>query len=157
MIKVSRGYTLIEILIALSITALIFGLGYVGYRDFSRRQLVNSAAQTLVGDLRLAQEQSIAGKKPTGCVVLDGYKVFVDVAAKEYTISANCSDQDYLVKTVSISPQIVLTAPTTNPIIFRPIGLGTNIPMNTSVTIVLSHPGINYSNSVTIGSGGDIQ
>lgn len=156
MIK-AKGYTLIEILIALSITALIFGLGYLGYRDFARRQLVNSAAQTLVGDLRLAQEQANAGKKVEGCVVLDGYKFFINAPAKEYQISASCSDQDYLIKTVSISSQITVTAPTTNPIIFRPIGLGTNIPMNTSVTIVLAQPGINYSVPVTIGSGGDIQ
>lgn len=151
---INKGYTLIEILIALSITALVFGLGYVGYRDFSRRQLVNATAQTLVADLRLAQEQALSGQKVGSCVVLDGYKF--DLSANAYTVSAACSDTDYLIKTVMIPSQIKVTPPTTNPIIFKVLGQGTNLPDGTTVSIIIAEPTINYSITTTVGSGGDI-
>ena len=36
--KHNAAYTLIEILVALTIVGLIFGIGYVNFRDFARRQ-----------------------------------------------------------------------------------------------------------------------
>ena len=53
--KIRNGYTLIEILVALTIIGLLFSFGYVSFRDYSRRQAVSDAVKTMQGDLRLAE------------------------------------------------------------------------------------------------------
>lgn len=153
-----NGYTLIELLAVLAITGFVFTLGYGGFRLYAQRQQTTSLARSINADLRLAEEQAIAGKKPSGCVTtLQGYKFVVDGTNSTYTVLASCFGGDIVVKTVSIPKGFTLTPPSTNPIIFKPIALGTNIPEGTSVTIKVTNSSINYSQSVVIGSGGDIQ
>ena len=88
MAKKYAGYTLIEILVSLPIVGLIFGIGYVNFRDFSRRQALAGVARMVKGDLRLAQEQALAGKKPTHAFCnpsnqLDGFNFRV-VSSQSY-------------------------------------------------------------------------
>ncbi|KKR39915.1 MAG: Pilin assembly protein [Candidatus Woesebacteria bacterium GW2011_GWB1_40_101] len=59
-----RGYTLIELLVAITILGIIFGAGYISFRDFSRRQALTAAVRTVSGDVRLTQEMALSGKKP---------------------------------------------------------------------------------------------
>lgn len=60
----ARGYTLIEILIALTIMSLVFGIGFSGFRDYSRRQTLESLARQVRGDISIAKERALAGTKP---------------------------------------------------------------------------------------------
>src|SRR3972149_10727847 len=86
------GYTLIEILVALTIMVLLFLTGFASYRAFSRRQELVSAVRQVQGDLRQAQENAIASKKPAGCGALDaldGYR-FVVIPANSYEIRWDC-------------------------------------------------------------------
>lgn len=153
-----NGYTLIELLAVLAITGFVFTLGYGGFRLYSQRQQTTALARSINADLRLAKEQALAGKKPAGCVTtLEGYKFLVDSANNKYTVSASCMAGDIQVKSESIPQGYTLESPSTNPIIFKPIGLGTNIPEGTNVTIKVTNTSINYSQSVVIGSGGDIE
>ncbi|MFC1727228.1 Tfp pilus assembly protein FimT/FimU [Patescibacteria group bacterium] len=57
------GFTLVEMLISISIMGLIFGVGLARYRDFDRRQIVRQAAQELKTNLRLVQKKAISGEK----------------------------------------------------------------------------------------------
>lgn len=153
-----NGYTLIEILAVLAITGFIFTLGYSGFRVYAQRQQTTSIVRGINADLRLAQEQAIAGKKPAGCSgLLNGYKFFVDGVNMKYSVSATCVGGDVSIKSVSLPTGFSISSPSTNPIIFKPIGQGTNIPDGTQLTITVTNISINYASSVTLGSGGDIQ
>ena len=44
------GYTLIEILVTLSIVGIIFAAGYANFREYARRQAVVSGARQVQGD-----------------------------------------------------------------------------------------------------------
>jgi len=57
-----RGFTLVEILVATSILAIIFGIGLARYQAFNRRQVLNQAVLTLQSDLRLAQSLAFSGQ-----------------------------------------------------------------------------------------------
>ena len=61
----NSAYTLIEILVGLTIVGLLFGFGFVSFRDFSRRQTLAGSAKKVQGDLRLTQESALSGKKPS--------------------------------------------------------------------------------------------
>ncbi len=159
--KSMKGYTLIEILVALSIIGILFGFGYISFRDFSRRQALAGAAKSLQGDLRLTQEQALAGQKPDDPFcnspnLLDSYGLEV-ISSSEYKIEIFCTGGSFETKDVLMPSDITISTPSVNPIKFKAIGQGTNIPANSSVDVILTQKGTNSQVTVTIGSGGQIQ
>ena len=155
--KVAVGYTLIEILVALTIIGLIFSFGYVSFRDFSRRQAVIGVAKTIQGDLRLTQGNAMTGQKPTGCnTTLDTFS-FRIVSPSSYTIEANCGGTAVSVKDVSLPTGITVSTPSPNPLKFKILGQGTNIPQGGSAVLTLTQTATNNTTTVTVTSGGEIK
>lgn len=64
----SRGFTLIEIMITISIFALTLGFGIPRYLEFNTSQTLRSAGETFKNNLRDIQGKALAGDKPA-----DGY------------------------------------------------------------------------------------
>ena len=154
------GYTLIELLVGLTIIGILFGVGFAGFRDFSRRQSLSSLTKKVMGDLRLTQATVGSGKKPddSSCNtpnILTGYSVFFDDS--NYTISAICSGGDVVTKTVDISSDITITPPQPNPIIFSALGNGTNIVSGQNATITFTQNATESTSVITIGDAGDIK
>lgn len=149
------GYTLIEILVGLTIIGMLFGIGFVSFRDFSRRQEIAGFAKSMMGDMRLAQGMSLAGQKPTGCTTLDNYS-FKVIGPTQYQIYADCVSTTYITKTVTVPADLTLTTPSVNPIKFKVLGNGTNIPGGTSVTVVFSQAGTTNKFTITVGYIGEI-
>lgn len=156
-----KGYTLIELLVTLSIVGLLFGFSYSSFRDFSRRQALSGSSKKIQGDLRLAQQQSLSGKKPSGVKcdspsLLQSFSFNV-YSSNAYKIEANCSGGDILVKDVLLPTGIQIQAPSINPIKFKVLGQGTNIAVGTSVDITVSQTGTNNQSIVTVSSAGEIK
>jgi prepilin-type N-terminal cleavage/methylation domain-containing protein len=154
-----KGYTLIEILITLTIIGLIFGFGYVSFREFSQRQALTGIARSIKGDLRLAQELALAGKKPTGANcntpnILNGY-YFRRNSNTNYTIEANCSGGIMQVKSVNMPADITLTSLSLNPLLFKILGEGTNI--TGSATVTLTQVSTGKTRIITVTQGGEIK
>lgn len=162
--KKSSGYTLIEILVALTIVGLLFGFGFVNFRDFSRRQIVIGTADKIRGDLRLAQADANSGQKPEGVEcdspsVLDSIGLNV-VAENEYTIEAHCAGAapaTVEIKNVVLSSDISISTPNPNPINFKVLGQGTNIPAAGSAVITITQEGTTNTTTITVTGGGKIQ
>jgi prepilin-type N-terminal cleavage/methylation domain-containing protein len=156
------GFTLIELLVVISVMVLIFGLGYANFRGFRRRQMVESAARQIRGDLRLAQEQALAGAKPaTDCPTLNGYNFYPRLAERRYEIVPNCEGGfPAPIKSVELPEDIAINInsrcyamPSSVPwflcwwigcppiscelILFKVLGQGTNIPVGSTVTITV--------------------
>lgn len=155
--KKNSGYTLVEVLVGLSIIGMLFGLGFVSFRDFSRRQEISGFAKSMMGDLRLAQGMALAGQKPsTGtCNTLDDYS-FKIISSSQYQISADCDGTPVVSKTVTLPIDLTVAFPSVNPIKFKVLGSGTNIPDGTSVPIVFSQLGTSNKFTITVGSIGEI-
>lgn len=159
-LKTNSAYTFIEILVALTIVSLLFGIGYVSFRDFSRRQALNGTARSIVGDLRLAQEQAISGRKPSDLFCnppnyLDGYNFRV-VSAQNYVLEASCSGGNVQTKSVTIASDISLSVPSPNPILFKSVAQGTNIS-GASATVTLTQAGTANTRAITISAAGEIK
>lgn len=103
--KQSSGFTLIEILVSISILAILFSFGVTTYIDFNRRQLVAQTAKNIAEDLRLTQSYAENNQKPTGCDTLQSYSLDFNLAQRTYTINAHCS-ADYLVKPTVQLPSV---------------------------------------------------
>lgn len=82
------GFTIIELLVAMSITLLLAGGVVAAFNNFNDNQRVQQGAITLKSNLRFAQNKAISGEKPTGCGTLTGYTV--TFAATSYAMQAVC-------------------------------------------------------------------
>lgn len=148
-----RGYTLIELLVTITIIGLMFGFGFVNFRDYSRRQHLAGVATKLKADLRLAQEKALSGEMPDGCINLSTYSV--EISAGSYEVLANCADE-VSVKTVDFPTGISASA-TLGTISFKVLGHGTNIPAGSEAKVTLAQADGGLTMMVTVTSGGEIK
>ncbi|KKW14527.1 MAG: hypothetical protein UY55_C0007G0003 [Candidatus Jorgensenbacteria bacterium GW2011_GWB1_50_10] len=158
--KLTSGYTFIEILVALTIVSLIFGIGYVSFRDFSRRQALQGVVRSIRGDLRLAQEEAISGQKPLDIFcnspnTLSGY-YFDLITPNNYRLVAQCSGGNVTSKDVTVAADISI-AVSQDPIVFKVLGQGTNVPQATPAVITLTQAGTANTAIITITSTGEIK
>lgn len=157
--KLSKsGYTLIEILVGMTIIGLIFSIGYASYRDFARRQALEGSARRLEADLRLAQEQALTGKKPSSVAcsgegALNGYDFYVN-SATSYMIQANCVGGLVDIKTVQMAEEIIL-ASSPSRFTFKVLGKGTDLTTPADVTLTQSATGDTYI--INVSSEGEIK
>lgn len=153
-----RGFTLIEILVAISLLVILGGAGLVGYRQAARRQAVDGAAEKVVGALRQAQANAASGVKDTvacGSRQLTGWRV--TFAANSYTIEGVCGAVTFGSKSEGYSREVVgigvTPLPSANPMLFKVLNQGTNIPVSTNVTVA----GYGLTKVITVTASGDIK
>lgn len=133
----SRGYTLIELMVALTIAALLFLVGYSSYREFVRRQALDNTYKELKSDLKLTQQLALSGEKPSSCTgSLFGYEVAF--AQDSYTVSASCGGM-VQVRTRLLSGGITLSG--ANTILYKIIGEGTTLTGDISITLTQASTG----------------
>jgi len=141
------GFSLIELLVVVTITGILFGVGVAKYTDFNRSQILEQAAQELKNNLRLAQTKAASGEKPVGCTGgLDGYQVSFSLP-RTYQIQAKCGGS--LVGTPNIFnlPSVLEFSSLPSPILFKVLAQGTDL--NNDLTISLSAFGKTKTVSVT--------
>lgn len=157
--KTATGYTLIELLIVITIGIIVFSVGIASYREFSRRQALTGLSKQLIADLRLAQQQALTGQKPTGvaCAKLVGYQ-FTRISTTNYRLYARCDNSNVFVnheiKSVDLIAGTTLTATNSN-ILFKVLGQGTDL--TASNNLVLSNTTSGSSITIIVGTGGSIQ
>jgi len=92
--KFASGFSLIELLVTISIMGILIAIVVVSYVEFNRRQIVLQSTRKIVQDLRLAQSLASNNQKPEAddcsCQTLDGYTFSIDHGTGNYTIFANC-------------------------------------------------------------------
>lgn len=169
------GYTLIELLTVISIMAILFSIGAANYREYARRRELINTALMVKGDLRLAQQYALSGKKPsvpvgntclTAGSLLEYYIFERNAAGDGYDIRAKCSTDatpvtlktvDLSVKGISIST-FSNTKPPQRKLFFYPRGKGVgnfNAGASTSI-MTLTKSGATGVN-IEVTSGGEIK
>lgn len=74
------GFTFIELIVVVSIIAILSGAGITTFLNLRDRRAVNSDARLVEQMLRQAQRQALAGEKPSECegYTLTAYQVRID-------------------------------------------------------------------------------
>lgn len=98
----NSGFTLIEMMIVISIFVIMSTGAVINYRAFNQRQQALQSAKNLQEAFRLAQKKARVGDKPTGCQTLNGYLVTGTTSSTTITITADCTNQDYQVSTAQL-------------------------------------------------------
>lgn len=153
----SRGYTLIELLIVMAIMGILFTVGYLSFQDYSRRQSLIAAGRGIRVDIKAAVESAVAGNKPSTCSnVLNAYQFWV-TSTTTYEIDARCSLGNVVIKQVTIPAGLTISTPNTNPVIFKVLAQGTNIPTGSTISIQIKQTLTGYTDTITIGENGNVQ
>lgn len=166
-LNIRQGYTLIELLVGLTIIGILFAFGYVNFRDFSRRQAVAGIAKQIEGDLRLAQQQALSGLVPDDAKcrapnnLLNGinFRVVTSGFGGTYAVEADCSGgivSDPAIKSVTL-PDAISISSTLNPIRFNVLGNGNNIQGGQNAVITILQQGTGNQKLITVTSGGEIK
>lgn len=174
-----RGFTIIELLIAVAISGLLMVGAISKFNNFNENQKVKVAAQKVRNDLRLVQSRAASGLKPTlssgeTCTVFDGYNVDF-VTAPPIGVQGWCDDGSGCVNakktgtttTFALPLNITMTLSSTTPvptqIIFRALSRG--ITLTTScyspipdLTITFNSPTATNKDfyKIVLYSSGDI-
>ena len=106
-----RGFTLIELMVVITISALLVGGGLAAYTNFNERQVMLAAGQALYNDLRFTQGKATASEKPEACGagqpqegVLERYEL-VFTSGNEYEINAWCGGQQVQLNLIRTLPK----------------------------------------------------
>lgn len=152
-----KGFTLIEVIISISISLLVVGAVIVNYNGYNDTQTLKQTGLTLKNNLRFAQVKALTGEKPSAnCTKLSGYQV--TFAAGGYSIQATCEPEGLTGDITAVTfPTITSTnslqfSPVPSPIIFYVVSRGTNL--NTAVSLRLAGFGKAYA--IQVSPGGDM-
>lgn len=89
--KKPAGFTLIEILVTVVISGILFGGGIAAFRGIGDKQAVKQNGATFLSNLRSFQQKALASEKPANCGVnrLEGFRVHY-VNDSSYSVKAVC-------------------------------------------------------------------
>lgn len=156
-LKIKPAFSLIELLVVITIFMIVASLLSASYVTFERNQRLKNAALALKSDIRLAQNNALSGDKGPGGLcpatsTLIGWYVTVALNASSYSITGDCkgaSETAFGTKTVSLPKGVTITALTYSgspvdpvKILFRPLSY------NASFHSGLAPPFTNISGSL---------
>lgn len=156
-----KGFTLIELLIVAAVTGVILSVGLTGYNRIQRRQIFKSTMDSLIQDLRLAQDKALSGEKIDQCAEDQPlYGFYFNSSDKFYSILASCHDendelQSFAVKEVTF-PDGIQKESGPDSILFKVLNQG--IDLNGGGSLELSFSGFDdsYSKTIYISQVGEI-
>jgi prepilin-type N-terminal cleavage/methylation domain-containing protein len=88
-----KGFTLVELMVVISIAAVLGALGLAGFASYNKIQLLQTSSNEVVTMLNLAKSRAQSQIKPSDCVGdLVGYGVKITSLSK-YTLFIRCSEE----------------------------------------------------------------
>src|SRR3990167_4961890 len=152
-----NGFTLIELMVTISITAVLGTLGIAGFVNYNKVQVLQTSTSEVVTMLNLAKSRAQSQIKPSGLCVgndLSGYSVKISKDANNKwwnKLYLNCSDErESLIDEQNKKLPASLSFDANNTFFF-PVQTG---GVDTSGIIVISYGG--SSRTITINSLGGV-
>lgn len=142
-----KGFTLVELLVVVSVLMVILGFGVARYTAFNRRERVKQAAFTLKATLRFAQTKAISAEKPSsGCTTYLGMRV--SFTATSYSTQHECSPEGLTGPVTSVAiPTTITFLPVPASFIF--LTRTNTVDIADTVTLTLTNGTETYQLSVT--------
>lgn len=115
-----HGYTLIELLITITLTAMLITFGVSAYRLAADRQLIKSQTELIMTALTQAQKAATTGK--TDCTTeYGGESLSITANSPTLSISSICKSDSGTVRQITLSTMVFAHTQT---LVFRPLNQG---------------------------------
>lgn len=156
----SRGFTLIELITAITIMAMLSTVGIASFVNYSRSQQVFTATQNVVTTLQLAKANASSQVKPSSCASepLTGYQVSIDANGNTYSLEAICGDEVDVAsrKTQPLGQDVMFTPGGTQTVFFRTV-TGDVVITQPDTTIGIEHSDVDsVTKTITVETDGRI-
>jgi prepilin-type N-terminal cleavage/methylation domain-containing protein len=133
---VSRGFTLIEILLVFSIVSILSVATVFAYSSFNTKQQLNNSSQDVLILIHTAKAKAQAQISPSLCTSLMSYQVMRCGAgpvcktpgadATTYELQAVCSSGSYAVDTKTLAPNVTFDSSSATTVSFNVLTGGAN-------------------------------
>lgn len=106
-IKLQKAFTLIEIMVVISLILLVSLIGLINYSSINKKQSVIQQAKNIASLIQLTQNNAYSQKKPSeDCSPLSAYIFTFIRSNKTYKIEAKCGGMDYKTGSGAVNPSI---------------------------------------------------
>lgn len=134
-----RGYSYVQMLMVITLLAILAAVASPYYLSWQQRQAVRSTSSMVLADLRFMQSRSMQREQDTT------WGIVIDDAAKQYTLTGNYN------QTVSYPDSIMITAIPSPTIVF--VGL-TGLPTAATTIAITSTSLPSATKTITINAEG---
>jgi len=155
---IEKAFTLIELLIVISVILLFSGLSLAAYNDFNEAKKLEAETKKFVEVLELAKKKIMSGDKPSTCSLLQSYKV--SYGGSVYQLFAQCSSDIQIGSNFNLPTNIIFIS--SDEIIFKPFGLGTYLGVDGSgnefltKSVIIKNNNNSQCRQVTVEASGNI-
>lgn len=129
--SVKQGFTVIELLIVVTIVVIFGGLTLANYGQFSEQKKLTEEISKLSSILHIARTKALAADTDPGlssCQDFRGYAVQV-VNATSYSLSRNCAGIYASVQSQTLPSNITITKPPSSSLVlFKSLSAGVDTP-----------------------------
>ena len=148
------GFTIIELLISISILVFIASGLYSAYREVSRRAVFDSTYRELKSNLSAVRQEALSGVRPAGCGTLPLTDYRVRFTGSSYVVEAHC--EGYIItRTFDLPANVTFTTRPTS-ISYKVIADGVTIQGPSTITVETTVGGT-QTRMITINNQGLIQ
>lgn len=97
---ISAGFTLLELIITISLLAILLVGGVASFISYNQTQSLNTAVLDVVTMLNKAKSRAQSQVKPSDCAnqSLNGYQVTISIPERTYVFQAVCSVSNVLIE-----------------------------------------------------------
>lgn len=109
-----KGFTLIELMIVMTISVVLLGGSIAAYLNFNKTQTTSNDARALTAELYRVRTLASSLQYPTGCVSLKGYNVSSSLVGNDLsgvTVVADCEPVDVPSEQIQILSNSVFNTP----------------------------------------------
>lgn len=128
-----HGFTLIEMIVAVTIMMVLLGGTIIGYTAYNDKQKIKQAALTVKSHMRLARTHALAGKKPISCEDTDTFAGYeITFSTSSYALTPLCESAGAVAServTVTL-PDGVVFSPVPSSFTYYPLTQGVSTPPN---------------------------
>jgi Tfp pilus assembly protein PilE len=152
------GFSLLELLLILSLIALLFSLGIAQYNRFSRSQSLVKAKDELISNLRLTQSKAMIAEKPLECgeKELEGHSLeFINDYSYRIVAVCNCVDCPEVKAAVNF-PSGVVKQSGPDEIFFKVLSRGVEF-IGSQPPLILSLVNSSETQTINLTTAGEIR
>ena len=152
--RVYSGFTLIELMITVTLLLVISGGSLSAYLSFNKSQTMESDAREVVAEINKVRSLAANLIYPTGCVSLSGYSIKSDAAATGLIVTAVCASGDVVTTAPGLLKSSLFAAPFTVDVLVFAAGSGYLASGTNYVITIKNSDDADTTKKITVGAYG---
>lgn len=159
----SSGYSLIEVIIVITIIVLFTGMGIAGYTRFNDQRIVDAESKKILNLLETARSKAMTkdiDSQDVSACDFEGYRVIINTTAmaRTYSLLIKCNGTTSLARTISMSESLTVSTTPQNPLsIDFAVATGSVPNCETDCMISINNTNIGRCKLITVKGSGVIE